>query len=355
MPVSGATSVSVSGSPDLMAVPDQSAFLRLPAGRRHFMVFVDTEEEFDWLAGVDRNATRVTATAGMARCQQMLAGAGVCPVYLTDYPVLESDAANAMMRQWIADGTAEIGAHLHPWVNPPHDEAVNNRNSFAGNLPEALERAKLAALCERMEERLGLRPTAYRAGRYGIGPHTGRILVDLGFRLDCSVRSGFDYSGADGPDFTAMPVKPYRVAGSDGALIELPLSTTYVGPLRRMGAPFHRWAGTVPKLSGALSRSGLFARTPLTPEGVTPRQCMAAIDTLLAADVQVLSFSFHSPTTEPGHTPYVRDAADLAAFYRWWDVVLNHLARRSVEPIGLAALYTAFDRAGASEPTCQAT
>ncbi len=350
MAVSGA----VSGSPDLLAVPDRSAMLRLPAGRRHFMVFVDTEEEFDWLAGVDRAATRVTATAGMARCHGVLAAAGVRPVYLTDFPVVESDAANAMMRQWIADGTADVGAHLHPWVNPPHEEVVSPANSFAGNLPEALERAKLAALCDRMEERLGLRPSAYRAGRYGIGPNTARILIDLGFRLDCSVRSRFDYSTAGGPDFTNMPIEPYRVSGSGGALVELPLSTAYVGPLKRMGAPLHRWAGTLPKVPGALARSGLFARTPLTPEGVTARQCVAAIDTLLEEETSLLSFSFHSPTTEPGHTPYVRDAAALEDFYRWWDIVLNHLAKRSVMPLGLAGLYALLDGAGEAERTCQA-
>lgn len=346
---------AVSGSPNLLAVPDRSAMLRLPAGQRHFMVFVDTEEEFDWLGGVDREATRVTATAGMARCHQMLARAGVRPVYLTDYPVLESDAANALMRQWIADDTADVGAHLHPWVNPPHDEVVSGTNSFAGNLPEALERAKLGALCARMEERLGIRPTAYRAGRYGVGPDTARILMDLGFRLDCSVRSRFDYSTAGGPDFTDMPVQPYRLAsGAGGGLFELPLSTAYVGPLRRIGGPLHRWAGAVPKVPGALARTGLFARTPLTPEGVSARECIAAIDTLLDCETSLLSFSFHSPTTEAGHTPYVRDAAALEDFYRWWDIVLDHLGKRSVAPLALAGLYALLESANAPEPTCQA-
>ena len=37
------------------------------------------------------------------------------------------------------------GAHLHPWVNPPHVEEVNARNSYVGFLPEAVERDKLAA------------------------------------------------------------------------------------------------------------------------------------------------------------------------------------------------------------------
>ena len=43
----------------------------------------------------------------------------------------------------------------------------------------------------------------------------------------------------------------------------------------------------------------------------------------------------------PGHTPYVRDAADLAAFYRWWDAVLTLLDRRGVANASLDELLAA--------------
>ena len=35
----------------------------------------------------------------------------------------------------------------------------------------------------------------------------------------------------------------------------------------------------------------------------------------------------------PGHTPYVRDAADLRAFWSWWDEVLDLFARNDVLPV----------------------
>ena len=46
----------------------------------------------------------------------------------------------------------KIGAHLHPWVNPPFVESVSNYNSYPGNLPGALERAKLHKLTSRIEQ-----------------------------------------------------------------------------------------------------------------------------------------------------------------------------------------------------------
>ncbi len=179
-----------------------------PAFGTRFMLFVDTEEEFDWDAPFNRASDRVTALAGMARGQAYFAAAGVKPIYVTDYPVIDSDAAATMMGQWISDGAADIGAHLHPWVNPPHVEDVNAANSYVGFLPEAVERAKLEALCQRIEARFGRRPIAYRAGRYGVGPNSARLLEEAGFRLDSSVRSRFDYSHQHGPDFRGLAQEP---------------------------------------------------------------------------------------------------------------------------------------------------
>lgn len=342
-------------APDsLLCPPRESQFIHWDPGLgRRFMLFVDTEEEFDWNAPFDRTATRVNALRGLAEGQAYFAAAGMRPVYLSDYPIIASDGAVDLLRQWLADGTADVGAHLHPWVTPPHEEAVTTRNSFAGNLPPELERAKLLAQCAYMEERLGRRPLAYRAGRYGVGPATGRTLVEAGFLLDCSIRSRFDYRGGEGPDFTGLPLRPYRT-GPDQALVELPLSTAFVGHLRGFGERFHALASRTGRMGGALSRAGLFARIPLTPEGIPAQDCVAAIDALIEEDVPVLSFSFHSPTLEPGNTGYVRDAGDLRAFYRWWDVVLDHLARRSILPMGLDALLDATGAGTNRQTTCQA-
>ena len=305
-----------------------------------FMLFVDTEEEFDWNAPFRRTGHGVTALAGMARGQAYFEGAGVKPVYVTDYPVVDSDAAAAMMGEWVDAGAADIGAHLHPWVNPPHVEAVKAANSYVGFLPEEVERAKLAALCERIEARFGRRPIAYRAGRYGVGPNSARLLEEAGFRLDSSVRSRFDYSDQHGPDFRGLPQHPY-LAGPTRSLVELPLSTAIVGALRSGGETLYRATRAMGPVAGALSRARLLSRVPLTPEGVPAREAIAAIDALAGEGVRLLNFSFHSPTLEPGHTPYVRDEADRTAFYRWWDVVLGHLARRGIHAATLDQLLAA--------------
>src|SRR3546814_11122151 len=54
---------------------------------------------------------------------------------------------------------------------------------------------------------------------------------------------------------------------------------------------------------------------------------LEAIRIAVGEGARVLNFAFHSPSLVPGHPPYVRDAADLAAFHAWWDRVLDLLGR----------------------------
>jgi hypothetical protein len=327
---------------NLLDRPSPAAAIAWPqAMGRRFMLWIDTEEEFDWSAPFSRNATQVSVVTGMARFQAFIRSAGVKPIYVTDYAVIDDDAASALLRSWVEEGRADVGAHLHPWVNPPHQEEVSAFNSYAGNLPPALERTKLIALRNRIEERVGVRPLAYRAGRYGVGPHTAGLLEEAGFRIDSSVRSRFDYLAQHGPDFSGMPLHPYW-AGPEGKLIELPLSTAYVGHLGSWGERLHPRLQRTGALAGAFSRFGLLSRVPLTPEGISAAECCAAIDSLIAEDVPILNFSFHSPTVEPGHTPYTRNAADVERFYRWWDEVLDHLARHDVQPLSQEELLAAL-------------
>lgn len=312
--------------------------VRLPAslGRR-FLVFVDTEEEFDWTAPRRRDATSTHAIAALPEAHRRLAGFGICPTYLVDYPVASSQAAVDVLRPLQDSGECAIGTQLHPWVNPPYDEELTVPNSFVGNLPIAMERAKLLALTDRIEAGFGRRPQIYRAGRYGIGPNTARLLEEAGYRMDVSVRALFDYSSEGGPDFSGRD-SVANWAGPGRLLLELPLTAVFTGFARGLGSGLFAMTGRAERLRGLLARSGALERIALTPEGTPLPDALRAIRTLLDDDVRLLSISFHSPSVEPGHTPYVRDAADLRRFYAWWDGVLDLLAREGVRPIGADAL-----------------
>jgi hypothetical protein len=334
-----------SGRGDRPPAPAPASLVQWPDGfGTRFTIFVDTEEEFDWRAPLAREARGTGHIAAMPAAHARFAENGVPLTWLVDHPIASCPRAVEILGGLIEDGRSAIGTQLHPWVNPPFQEEVNGFNSFAGNLPPTLEEAKLAALTDLIAAAFGSRPLAYRAGRYGLGPNTLAILARLGYRVDSSMRSGYDYSHEGGPDFSAIPNHAFRT----GAIVELPLTTVFTGALRRGGAGLHRRLARLPRGRGAAARLGLLSRVALTPEDMPLAEALEAVRVAAGEGVRLLNFSFHSPSIEPGHAPYVRDAADLAAFWRWWDAVFALLARLSVAPASLAEI---LDAACGAAPT----
>ena len=326
--------------------PADSAYLELPEefGRR-VAVFVDTEEEFDWNKPHSRDERSTGAAESLPIIQKRLRSYGVKPVYLIDHPIASDPRCVATLREFQETGDCTIGTQLHPWVNPPFEEEVNRANSFPGNLPAALERAKLVRLTDLIERAFDRRPTVYRAGRYGVGPNTAALLADLGYQADVSVRASFNYSGEGGPNFSRIRPIPYLIEGT--GLVEIPLTAGYVGALRAYGGSLFGAAGRVPRLRGVLARAGLLGRVALTPEGMPLAEAREVVDRLLDDGLRLFSISFHSPSVEPGNTPYVRNARDLDLFYAWWDGIFDHMAARRISP---ASIEECLDAAAAARP-----
>ena len=317
---------------NILDVPRPSARAAFPSDfGQKFVLTVDTEEEFNWNAPLQRSSHSVVTVPALRKFQQFCEGFGVVPIYLIDYPVASAPDAAEALGDAVSASRAEIGIQLHPWVSPPFDEDLSAYNSFAGNLPAGLEREKFMRLRDLIETTFGVVPRIYRAGRYGVGPNTARLLGEAGIAIDTSVRTNFDYSHEGGPNFREHPLHPYWLKREAG-LLEMPLTSVYWGPLRQLGGAIYPRLWRMPALRGALSRLGLLERIPLTPEGVTAAEAIRGIDIALDEGLPLLVFSFHSPSLAPGHTPYVRDEGDLDAFYDWWRTILTYLQRRDVTP-----------------------
>lgn len=316
-------------------LPTTEQMIVWPAGfGPRFTVFVDVEEEFDWTAPLDGAHRSTSAMAAFPAAHRRFADRGVALTCMVDYPIATDAASVDILRAVIADGRSEIGTQLHTWVNPPFADPVTPASSYAGNLPRAVEAAKIAMLTDAIAAAFGRRPRAYRAGRYGIGPDSFATLVALGYVVDSSVRAGYDYGAAGGPDFSAIGHRPYRV----GSLIELPLTTLYTGRLRRHGAALYRALGRIPHARGVFSRLDLLSRIALTPEDMPIADALEAVTVAVGEGVDLLNFSFHSPSLAPGNTPYVRDAADLRLFHAWWTAMLDRLDRLGVRNASLCEI-----------------
>jgi hypothetical protein len=329
--------------PDITQPPAPASRARFAPGfSQRVLLTVDTEEEFDWEGPFTLDEHGLDHVPHIARFQQFCEALGVVPVYLVDWPIATSPAAIDVLGEAVRQGRAEVGIQLHPWVNPPHEEEIGPRNSYAGNLPPEFERAKFLKLRDRIEEAFGTAPMIYRAGRYGLGPASARLLADAGVAIDSSVRANFDYRAGHGPDYRGHPLEPYWV-DDERSLLELPLTTVWWGMLRRQGRWVHPLAARVPRLQGLMARVGLLERIALTPEGVTKEEALRGIDMALDDGLPVLVLSFHSPSLAPGCTPYVRDEDDLERLYDWLRGVYGYLDRRGVQPTTVAEIMEAVE------------
>ena len=294
-------------------LPGKDDFVRFsPEFGQRYLVTVDVEEEFDWTRPIEREGYSLEAVEAITDFQKLCEDYGVTPLYLVDWPVISDPRGREIYGALVREGRAEVGIQLHPWVNPPFEEEVNQRNTYAGNLPKELERAKFFKLRDAIAEVTGKQPIAYRAGRYGIGGETLNLLREAGVLYDTSVRANFDYSKAEGPDFSQYPLEPYWLDRKLG-IVELPVTSVYWGLLRRQGTlfPLAQMAGVTKSL---MARGRLLERISLTPEGISIDEVVRGIDIALDDGLPVLNFSFHSPSLKPGYTPYVRKDEDVTAF-----------------------------------------
>src|SRR5262249_30260821 len=139
-------------------------------------------------------------------------------------------------------------------------------------LPYEVEREKMARLTDMICQNLGVQPRIYKAGRYGVGSATARILADLGYEIDLSVVPGTDLSRELGPDFSHCSAHPYWF-GPEPGLLEIPRTIGFTGALSWIGRPAnllttHPWLKAL-HIPGVLARLRLLDRITLTPEGVT--------------------------------------------------------------------------------------
>jgi hypothetical protein len=322
--------------------PQPGNVVRLaPDETPHLMVVVDMEAEFDWSGPLSRSATSVKSVRCEINSQRIFERYFIRPVYVVDYAVASQADGYEPLTELLADERCIIGAHLQPWANPPFLEDVSNRrNSYAGNLSPELERDKLASLISMIERNFRVRPTVYRAGRFGVGPATADNLAHFGFEIDTSVVPYSDFSGEeDGPDFSRCGIDPYWFGPDDG-LLEIPLTVDYAGALSGLGPRLYRKLSQGRQralhMPGVMARLRLLDRVRLSPEGIEFEEMRRLTRTLLRKGQRLFNFTYHSPSFQAGNTPFVRNSAELQKFIdkieRYFDFFFGEVGGRATTP-----------------------
>lgn len=304
------------------------------------IVVIDTEEEFDWSQQPDPNNTGVVHMESIYKVQNIFAQYGITPCYVCDYPIVSKQPAIGVLKHYLDADQCEIGAHLHPWVNPPIKEKMSFSNMYPGNLGYQLEKDKLEQLTNQIIKSFNIQPSSYKAGRYGVSKSTAGIMSELGYDIDLSICTAFDYRADGGPDFSDFAAKPYYF-GRNNNLLEIPLSGAFSGWAGSLAKPLYNIAGhfNFLKARGILSRLNAVDRLMLSPEGYETEEHVKLTEFLLGQGVRTFTWNFHSPTVVPGLTMYTQSEKEvqhfLDKFKRYFDYFFNTLNGEATTPIQL--------------------
>jgi hypothetical protein len=306
-----------------------------------FLITIDAEGDDLWAR--PRETTTRNALY-LPRFQSLCERFRFKPVYLTDHDMAMSDAFVEFGCDVLRRGTGEIGMHLHAWNSPPLYPLTSDDLAFQPYLieyPEPVMKEKISALTHLLEDRFDRRMVSHRAGRWALDGRYAEMLLDQGYRVDCSVTPGIDWGpnrgdprGSGGVDYTAFPTRPYFLDRSNisvptnGGLLEVPV-TIHPSALYRM-AP---WVYRMPLLRRVANRvsPGLGSLCPSQPALGAPLK--RKLDAMLAVARRAraegashLEFMLHSSELMPGGSPTFRNASDIDCLYEHLEVLFQELA-----------------------------
>jgi len=286
----------------------------------HLLVGIDTEGDNQWDATARANQ-RFENIYALPRLHALFARHGVRPTYVITHPVAHDPRSADVLRQLLAGGDCEIGAHHHAWETPPFTADDVRRHAYASTLPLDRFEAQLATLTEAIAAAVGVRPVSYRSGRFGFSAQHVSALERYGYLVESSVAPLFYEAHKGGPEFVEAPLTPYFLAYDSATrpgsseVLEVPVSAALN---RRLPKALQYAYARVPRpyaTKRILRAAGLLRVRWLRPSYSSIDDMMSLARDLDRAGEPVLNLLFHSSEAIVGGSPYNRTPSELDAFF----------------------------------------
>ena len=265
------------------------------------------------------------------RIQPLFERFGVRPTYLISSEVIchpESAAVLASLRN------VELSTHLHGDDMTPRiktwEMAGGVTDQMQWEYGEDLERSKLETLTELFRQHFDHQPLSFRAGRFGAGPHTGRILKDLGYVIDSSVTPHVCWTSRTGekrPDYRDFHEIPYAL-GADGdisrtgkgGILELPVTVLAPGTVLSKNPTEPIWFRPWYSDEDTLCRILDYVLDQPAVDGVH----------------RPLVMMFHNVELFPGASPYPKTEAEVQRYLDMMARVFERAEQRGIQSCTMA-------------------
>jgi len=254
------------------------------------------------------------------------------PTYLLSSEIMRDAQALEALVHLVGD--AEFGTHLHGEFAQPGAFEPDMTSAFQCHYDRETERQKLEYLTNLFRSSFGRLPRSFRAGRFGIGPHSLGLLGDLGYTVDSSVTPHKDWRRAGAPEasFRRASTQPYwpvldnpeRAAPQAGTMLEVPVT---IRPSLLAGIPvIGRWIEPrwLRPTHGSAARLVDVAREEIRDASSSR-----------ADRPIILNCMFHNVEVIPGASPYAANEAEADAILRRLAGLLAFAEREGIGSLGL--------------------
>lgn len=325
--------------------------------KKKFLITIDTEGDNAWAKPkviTTRNADY------LFRFQELCEKYGMKPTYLTNYEMCESDVFRTLAKEGVKKNTAEVGMHLHAWHSPPEYKLTSDDYEYLPYLieyPTETLVQKATYLTKLLEDTFETKMVSHRAGRWAFNATYARTLVELGYKVDCSVTpyvswAGMmgDPNGKGGTDYRLFPDKPYWLdiekinQRGTSSLLEIPVT---ILPLQRRDI----YITSLKRVFGAGAAERLVNRFFPYPANTELRWFRPSLNnlpsmtwllnTFAGNDFDYIEFMIHSSEFMPGGSPYFTTEANVDALFQDLEQLFT-LANKHFEGATLSEYHTHF-------------
>ena len=267
-----------------------------------FILSIDTEEEWDWSGPFSKSDFSVENIQKLPEFQSFCESLNIRPTYFVDYAVANNPHAVEALKSFSANHRCEIGAHLHPWCNPPYFGESGEKESHVVNLPISQVEEKLDALVEVLHQKFDIIPNSFRTGRWGVDSKTLQLLVKKGIQVDSSMYPFYKNKYFNNENVSLEPYWPdYNdplVSGPQRNIVEIPVTVGFnhanyslmLKVYNVVSAPIFNLL----RLVGILWHTRLLRKLYLSPEATSGKDMKPLIDSALKNGQPVIHMYFHS-------------------------------------------------------------
>jgi hypothetical protein len=290
-----------------------------------FLITVDTEGDDLWSR--PRHITARNAEV-LPRFQELCERHGLKPTYLANWEMVRSDVFVEFGTAALKRGTAEIGMHLHAWNSPPEVPLTDDDYRYQPYLmeyPRDVIREKVHIMTTTLEDVFGVKMLSHRAGRWGLDETYAQVLIEQGYRVDCSVTPHVDWranrgdpGGRGGPDFRDFPSAAYHLDPDDisragsSSLLEVPMTI-----IPRSSAWWDAVRGAVGRLphAGRVLNRYVPAVWWLRPNGRNRDRMLKILSIAEQRSSDYVEFMIHSSELMAGGSPSFSTRSDIDALF----------------------------------------